>query len=219
MRNTEAAHGVVVFAGADTKLMQNTGSGGGGETPSLAGNPITNNKPLFSLSPSPSPPPPGKVRFKRTSLDLMLNKFILGVGSSFLSGPTTTSAATSPHSIFINTTRFFCCWLCCASSAPSSARTGSAPPAMCVGCSVTLLCCLSQTHHTVLPLFLNPPPPSPQDFLIYLPRPDVENPDAIGALTFFSFVIILQTLVPISLYIRCVLVNTKTGFADTNPSI
>ena len=45
LRNTEWAYGVVIFAGKDTKLMQNS----------------------------------GKTKFKRTSIDRLLNFIILGV--------------------------------------------------------------------------------------------------------------------------------------------
>ena len=47
LRNTEWAYGVVIFAGKDTKLMQNS----------------------------------GKTKFKRTSIDRLLNFIILGVSS------------------------------------------------------------------------------------------------------------------------------------------
>ena len=42
---------------------------------------------------------------------------------------------------------------------------------------------------------------TPQDFTIYLVRKDSNNPDVIGTLQFFSYIIILNTLVPISLYV------------------
>ena len=48
LRNTEWAYGVVIFAGKDTKLMQNS----------------------------------GKTKFKRTSIDRLLNFIILGVSKS-----------------------------------------------------------------------------------------------------------------------------------------
>jgi hypothetical protein len=38
---------------------------------------------------------------------------------------------------------------------------------------------------------------------VYLPREDdVQNPNLIAFLHFFSFIIVLNTLVPISLYVR-----------------
>ena len=51
LKNTEWCYGVVIFAGKDTKLMQNS----------------------------------GKAKFKRTSIDRLLNFIILGV--SFLKNP------------------------------------------------------------------------------------------------------------------------------------
>jgi magnesium-transporting ATPase (P-type) len=40
-----------------------------------------------------------------------------------------------------------------------------------------------------------------QDFTAYLTRPDSNNPSTIGTLNFFSYIIVLNTLVPISLYV------------------
>lgn len=50
LRNTQWCYGVVIFAGKDTKLMQNS----------------------------------GKTKFKRTSIDRLLNFLIIGVSTPFL---------------------------------------------------------------------------------------------------------------------------------------
>lgn len=109
LRNTKWIHGLVIFAGHDTKLMQNSGG----------------------------------ARFKRTKMDKLMNVMVLSI-FAFL---------------------FFLCLLCAFGSAIWNTQTGG-------------------------------------DFQIYLPwETFTKTPAAIGALGFLSFIILLNTLVPISLYV------------------
>jgi len=114
LRNTPWCYGVVLFAGKDTKLMQNS----------------------------------GKTKFKRTSIDRLLNFIILGIV------------------IFLLCMCFFCT----------------------VSCGV---------WESVVGI----------DFQIYLPWDDLVPKDAtmgpavISLLVFFSYAIVLNTVVPISLYV------------------
>ncbi|XP_041465604.1 probable phospholipid-transporting ATPase IM [Lytechinus variegatus] len=107
LRNTAWCYGIVIFAGKDTKLMQNS----------------------------------GKSKFKRTSLDRLLNKMV----------------------IFIFGFLFTMCVICAILCSVWELRTGS-------------------------------------EFQAYLPW-EYQNAATISTLTFFSYVILLNTVVPISLYV------------------
>ncbi|KAA0188006.1 hypothetical protein HAZT_HAZT002135 [Hyalella azteca] len=115
LRNTSWCYGVVVFAGRDTKLMQNS----------------------------------GKTKFKRTSIDRLLNFIILGIVFFLLS--------------------------------------------MCLFCTVA--CGIWETMIG-------------QNFRVYLPWDSLVPTDSVGGstvialLVFFSYAIVLNTVVPISLYVR-----------------
>lgn len=110
IRNTKTVHGLVVFAGSDTKLMQNS----------------------------------GLARFKRTQLDLQMNKLVF----------------------FIFGTLFACCAIAAIANSFWERSPGDG-------------------------------------FQAYLFR-DITNTDTIAFLQFFSYIIVLNTLVPISLYVRSV---------------
>ncbi|XP_035707626.1 phospholipid-transporting ATPase ID isoform X1 [Folsomia candida] len=114
LRNTQWCYGVVLFAGRDTKLMQNS----------------------------------GKSKFKRTSIDRLLNFIILGIVFFLLS--------------------------------------------MCLFC--TIACAVWETM--IGQYFINF---LPWDSLV--PKEPVEGAIIISLLVFFSYAIILNTVVPISLYV------------------
>lgn len=109
IRNTKVVHGLVVFAGRDTKLMQNS----------------------------------GLARFKRTQIDLQMNTLIL----------------------IIFGTLFLCCAIAAVMSSVWESTTGD-------------------------------------NFTAYLFRDEFHNTNLIAFLQFFSYIIVLNTLVPISLYVR-----------------
>ena len=84
LRNTQWCYGVVVFAGRDTKLMQNS----------------------------------GKTKFKRTSIDRLLNFIILGVANQFHLSTTEQNC----YMVLLSRLFSFCCR--CACSARSRAAFG-----------------------------------------------------------------------------------------------
>ncbi|KAF2356558.1 P-type ATPase subfamily IV [Trinorchestia longiramus] len=125
LRNTRWCYGVVVFAGRDTKLMQNS----------------------------------GKTKFKRTSIDRLLNFIILGIVFFLLS--------------------------------------------MCLFCTVA--CGIWETMiGEQFTLFL------PWDELV--PTDPVGGPTVIALLIFFSYAIVLNTVVPISLYVSVEVIRLCQSF-------
>ncbi|XP_071965131.1 probable phospholipid-transporting ATPase IM isoform X2 [Antedon mediterranea] len=118
IRNTQWCYGIVIFAGKDTKLMQNS----------------------------------GKSKFKRTSLDKLMNKLVI--------------------SIFV---------------------------LLLVICLICSICCSvwEYTYGT--------------DFQVYLPW-DQKNGAIIATFNFFSYIIVLNTLVPISLYVTVELIRLFQSF-------
>ena len=74
LRNTSWCYGVVIFAGKDTKLMQNS----------------------------------GKAKFKRTSIDRLLNFIILGVSISYFPAMETKYFLANVLEKFALNSRFFC---------------------------------------------------------------------------------------------------------------
>ncbi|XP_033107552.1 probable phospholipid-transporting ATPase IM [Anneissia japonica] len=118
IRNTQWCYGIVIFAGKDTKLMQNS----------------------------------GKSKLKRTSLDKLMNKLVI--------------------SIFI---------------------------LMLVICLICSICC-SVWEYTY-----------GEEFQVYLPW-DQKNGAIIATLNFFSYIIVLNTLVPISLYVTVELIRLFQSF-------
>ncbi|XP_047740035.1 phospholipid-transporting ATPase ID-like [Hyalella azteca] len=125
LRNTSWCYGVVVFAGRDTKLMQNS----------------------------------GKTKFKRTSIDRLLNFIILGIVFFLLS--------------------------------------------MCLFCTVA--CGIWETMIG-------------QNFRVYLPWDSLVPTDSVGGstvialLVFFSYAIVLNTVVPISLYVSVEVIRFGQSF-------
>jgi len=119
IRNTAFAMGVVVFAGRDTKLMQNSGA----------------------------------AHFKRTHIDQLMNKFVL--------------------TIFV--ILFLICMTC------------------------AILCAWWEKTYG-------------DSFTIYLSRSDTSNTTLIAFYQFFSYIIILNTLVPISLYVSVELIRLGQSF-------
>ncbi|XP_038076236.1 phospholipid-transporting ATPase ID-like isoform X3 [Patiria miniata] len=113
LRNTKWCYGIVIFAGRDTKLMQNS----------------------------------GKAKFKRTSIDRMVNKLVLA--------------------IFV--ILFVLCLICAIASSVWEANYGNA-------------------------------------FQAYLPW-EYDGPALIATLVFFSYIIVMNTLVPISLYVTIELIR------------
>ncbi len=157
LRNTPWCYGVVIFAGKDTKLMQNS----------------------------------GKTKFKRTSIDRLLNFIILGVSS-----------------IDVNVVNFYkliCIefqivfFLLC----------------MCLFC--TIACGVWETltgkqfqvlNNIIHLLIVNKLCLQMTPFQIYLPWDSLVPSEPVGGATviallvFFSYAIVLNTVVPISLYVR-----------------
>ncbi|XP_055326985.1 phospholipid-transporting ATPase ID isoform X3 [Sitodiplosis mosellana] len=125
LRNTQWCYGVVIFAGKDTKLMQNS----------------------------------GKTSFKSTSIDRFLNYIIIGIV------------------LFLISICFFCT----------------------IACAIWEM--MIGQHFTV---FL------PWERII--PDDPVRGPTIIGILVFFSYVIVANTVVPISLYVSVEVIRLAQSF-------
>ncbi len=126
LRNTRWAYGMVIFAGKDTKLMQNS----------------------------------GKTKFKRTSIDKLLNFIILGI-------------------VF-----FLVC--------------------MCLFCTIACAVWETLTGNDFQDPYL------PWESLV--PNKDISGPLVISLLVFFSYAIVLNTVVPISLYVSVEVIRLAMSF-------
>lgn len=146
LRNTQWCYGVVVFAGKDTKLMQNS----------------------------------GKSKFKRTSIDRLLNFLIIGV-----------SKASSTRSNTVITLQFF------------QLQIVFFLLSMCLFCMVACgiwESLVGQYFQTFLPW----------DTLV--PSEPLGGATTTALLVFFSYAIVLNTVVPISLYVSVEVIRFVQSF-------
>lgn len=136
LRNTKLVHGLVIFAGFDTKLMQNS----------------------------------GKARFKRTHIDLKLNRLVLFIFLILILLAAICSLFLGLHERSTSGDGFWNTYVL-------DGRPRQEPM-------------IPGSHHRPSALTCR-----------YLPRVDSEKPSVMAFFNFWSAVIILNTVVPISLYV------------------